>query len=56
MQAEGAKYLQAADYERAEVQRGQANGYKTKTVKTHVSAITIAVLQFRESGFFSLHE
>lgn len=52
MQAERAKYLQAAEYERNEARRGHANGYKPKTVKTRVGEITFAVPQVREGGFY----
>jgi len=52
MQAERAKYLQAAEYERNETRRGHANGYKPKTVKTRVGEITFAVPQVREGGFY----
>jgi transposase-like protein len=52
MQAERAKYLQAAEYERTEERRGHANGYKPKTMKTRVGEITFAVPQVREGGFY----
>jgi putative transposase len=39
-------------YERNEDRRGHANGYKGKTVKTRVGAITFAVPQVREGGFY----
>ena len=52
MQAERAKYLRAAEYERNEARRGHANGYKPKTVKTRVGEITFAVPQVREGGFY----
>ena len=52
MQAERAKYLQAAEYERTEDRTGHANGYKPKTVKTRVGEITFAIPQVREGGFY----
>src|SRR4030067_1957612 len=52
MQAERAKYLQAAEYERTEDRTGHANGYKPKTVKTRVGEITFAIPQEREGGFY----
>jgi putative transposase len=52
MQAERAKYLQAAEYERTEDRTGHANGYKPKTVKTRMGEITFAIPQVREGGFY----
>lgn len=52
MQAERAKYLQAAEYERTEERKGYANGYKPKTVRTRVGEITFAVPQVRAGGFY----
>ncbi|MEJ5315287.1 MULTISPECIES: transposase [Anaerolinea] len=47
-----AKFLQAEAYERSAHRTGHINGYKPKTVKTRVGAITFAVPQVRESGFY----
>ncbi len=52
MEAERASYLQAEAYERTPDRRGHANGYKPKTVKTRIGAITFAVPQVREGGFY----
>ena len=53
MQAERQKHLGVEQpYERSEQRRGQANGFKPKTVKTRVGEITFAVPQVREGGFY----
>jgi hypothetical protein len=52
MQVERQKYLNASRYERRPERTGQANGYKPKTVKTRLGAITFAVPQVREGGFY----
>jgi transposase-like protein len=52
MQEERARYLQAEEYERTQDQKGYANGYKPKTVKTRVGEITFSVPQVREGGFY----
>lgn len=52
MEAERASYLQAEAYERTPDRQGHANGYKPKTVKTRVGAITFSVPQVREGGFY----
>jgi transposase-like protein len=52
MQLERQKHLNAAPFERSPERRGQANGYKPKTVKTRVGAITFDVPQVREGGFY----
>ena len=52
VQAERSKYLQAEEYERTEERKGHANGYKPKTVRTRLGAITFAVPQVREGGFY----
>lgn len=52
MQVERSKYLQADEYERTEERKGHANGYKPKTVRTRMGAITFAVPQVREGGFY----
>jgi transposase-like protein len=48
MQAEREAYLGAAAYERTESRRGQANGYKAKTVTTRVGPVTFDVPQVRQ--------
>ena len=52
MQLERQKHLKAAPFERSPERRGQANGYKPKTVKTRVGEITFDVPQVREGGFY----
>jgi transposase-like protein len=52
MQAERSEHLQAAPYQHSEDRRGYANGYKPKTLRTRVGAITFAVPQVREGGFY----
>jgi transposase-like protein len=52
MAEERARHLQASEYERTPDRQGYANGYKPKTVKTRVGAITFAVPQVREGGFY----
>ena len=52
MQAERAKHLRAAEYERTEDRKGHANGYKPKTVRTRLGEITFAIPQVREGGFY----
>lgn len=52
MVEERAKFLQAEAYERSAQRTGHANGFKPKTVKTRVGAITFAVPQVREGGFY----
>ena len=52
MQAERQKHLGVEQpCERSAQRRGQANGFKPKTVKTRVGEITFAVPQVREGGF-----
>lgn len=51
MRAEREAYLNATPYERHPGRVGHANGYKPKTVKTRVGAITFDVPQVREGGF-----
>ena len=43
MQGERQQYLGAAPYQHSPDRNGHANGYKPKTVKTRVGAITFAV-------------
>ena len=52
MQLERQKHLKAAPFERSPERRGQANGFKPKTVKTRVGEITFDVPQVREGGFY----
>jgi putative transposase len=52
MQAERQAYLGAGRYERSLERRGHANGFKSKTIKTRVGDITLAVPQVREGGFY----
>lgn len=52
MQLERQRYLGAAPYERSEGRRGQANGYKPKTIATRVGKITFDVPQVREGSFY----
>ncbi len=52
MQVERQKYLGVGPYERSSERRGQANGYKPKTVTTRVGAVTFDVPQVREGGFY----
>jgi transposase-like protein len=46
------KHLGAAHYERNEQRRGQANGYKNKTVQTRSGALTVDVPQVRDGSFY----
>lgn len=52
MVEERARFLQAEAYQRSTNRTGHANGYKKKTVKTRVGAITFAIPQVREGGFY----
>lgn len=52
MQLERQRHLGAALYERSEGRRGQANGYKAKTVATSVGKITFDVPQVRDGNFY----
>lgn len=52
MQAERQKHLGVGPYERSSLRRGQANGYKPKTVQTRVGEITFDIPQVREGGFY----
>lgn len=51
MRQEREAHLNASAYERHPGRVGHANGYKPKTVKTRVGAITFDVPQVREGGF-----
>lgn len=52
MEAERQQYLKAAPYQHTAERRGHANGYKEKTVKTRMGAITFDIPQVREGGFY----
>jgi len=52
MQIEREKHLNAKPYERSDERRGQANGYKPKTVRTRVGEVTFDIPQVREGGFY----
>jgi putative transposase len=52
MEAERQQYLKAAPYQHTVERRGHANGYKEKTVKTRMGAITFDIPQVREGGFY----
>ena len=52
MQIERENYLGAKPYERNDVRKGHANGYKPKTVKTRVGEVTFNIPQVREGGFY----
>ncbi len=52
MQLERQQHLGVAPYERSEGRRGQANGYKAKTVATRVGKITLDVPQVREGNVY----
>jgi transposase-like protein len=52
MQIERQQYLRATPYERTVERRGQANGYKPKTVTTRVGPVTFDVPQVREGHFY----
>lgn len=52
MRAEREAHLGARRYERSPDRRGQANGFKPKTVLTRLGELTFAVPQVREGGFY----
>jgi putative transposase len=52
MKAERQKYLRAAPYERSAERQDQANGFKSKTVKTRLGEIEFAIPQVREGHFY----
>jgi putative transposase len=52
MQAEREKFLGAAPYQRSPERRGQANGFKPKTVKTRVGEVQFDIPQVRDSDFY----
>jgi putative transposase len=52
MQAERQAYLGVEPYQRDERRRDQANGFKPKTVKTRVGAVTFDIPQVRHGDFY----
>ena len=52
MQAERQQYLGASPYQHSAERTDRANGFKPKTVKTRLGAITFDVPQVREGGFY----
>ncbi len=52
MQAERQQHLAVEPYQRSPDRQGHANGFKPKTVKTRLGAITFDVPQVREGGFY----
>jgi putative transposase len=52
MQAEREKFLGAAPYQRSPERRGQANGFKPKTVKTRVGEVQFDIPQVRDGAFY----
>ena len=45
-------HLKAAPYERIEQRRGQANGFKPKTLATRLGELQLEVPQVRDSSFY----
>jgi len=52
MKIERSRYLQAEPYERTEYRQSYANGYKTKTVKTRIGKVDLAIPQTRDCEFY----
>jgi putative transposase len=52
MQAEREQFLGAAPYQRSPERRGQANGFKPKTVKTRVGEVQFDIPQVRNGDFY----
>ena len=52
MVAERSEHLGAEPYERSDDRTGYANGFKNKTVKTRLGALTLKVPQTRDSEFY----
>jgi putative transposase len=52
MLIEREKHLGASAYERTEVRRGYANGFKPKMLKTRLGALSLQVPQVRDSDFY----
>ena len=52
MRIERERQLNASMYERTDERTGYANGYKPKTLKTSVGALTLSVPQTRDGEFY----
>ncbi|HSH77580.1 MAG TPA: IS256 family transposase [Herpetosiphonaceae bacterium] len=52
MLLERQKFIRAAPYERRAARQAHANGFKDKTLQTRLGALTVAVPQVREGGFY----
>lgn len=52
MVSERSEYLRAVPYERSVERIGYANGFKDKTVKSRLGALSLKVPQTRDSGFY----
>src|SRR5919206_4634445 len=52
MLLERQKFIGAGPYERSAERQAHANGFKDKTLQTRVGALTVAVPQVREGGFY----
>jgi putative transposase len=52
MLVERQKFIGAGPYERSVERQAHANGFKDKTLQTRVGALTVAVPQVREGGFY----
>lgn len=52
MASERSEYLRAAPYERSVERVGYANGFKDKTVKSRLGALSLKVPQARDGGFY----
>ncbi len=52
MLLERQKFIGAGPYERSSERQAHANGFKEKTVQTRLGALTVAVPQVREGGFY----
>jgi len=52
MTAERSEYLGVRPYERSEKRRGYANGFKDKTLKTRLGALSLQVPQTRDCAFY----
>src|SRR5687768_7169101 len=52
MLLERQKFIGAGPYERSVERQAHANGFKDKTLQTRLGALTVAVPQVREGGFY----
>jgi putative transposase len=52
MLLERQKFIGAGPYERSAERQAHANGFKEKTLQTRLGAVTVAVPQVREGGFY----